>query len=63
VEHGAQDQPDQERVEQFKQEINDMGLRPATSRDRTMLRLGALACCWARHRHRGYFMSTPTNPC
>jgi hypothetical protein len=39
----AQDQPDQERVERFKQEINDMGLRdPATSRDRTLLRLGAL---------------------
>ncbi|MGZ4717959.1 MAG: hypothetical protein ACXWCB_14825 [Acidimicrobiales bacterium] len=39
----AQDQPEQERVERFKQEIADMGLRdPATSRDRTLLRLGAL---------------------
>jgi hypothetical protein len=40
----AQDpqQPDRERLERFKQEIADMGLRdPATSRDRTLLRLGA----------------------
>jgi len=41
----AQDpqQPDQDRVERFKQEIAEMGLRdPATSRDRSMLRLGAV---------------------
>jgi hypothetical protein len=33
----------QDRVEQFKNEIADMGLRdPATSRERTLVRLGAL---------------------
>ncbi len=40
----AQDpqQPDRDRLERFKQEIADMGLRdPATSRDRTLLRMGA----------------------
>jgi hypothetical protein len=35
-------QPEHQRVERFKQEISEMGLRdPATSRDRTLLRVGA----------------------
>jgi cation transporter-like permease len=61
----AQDpqQPDHERVERFKQEINDMGLRdPATSRDRTLLRLGAAGLILGPAiAIAGYFMSHATS--
>ena len=56
-------QPDHERVERFKQEINDMGLRdPATSRDRTLLRLGATGLILGPAiAIAGYFMSHATS--
>jgi hypothetical protein len=59
----AQDQPDQERVERFKQEIADMGLRdPATSRDRSLLRLGGLLLVLGPAiAIAGYFMSHATS--
>jgi hypothetical protein len=54
--------PDADRVERFKQEINDMGLRdPATSRDRTLLRLGAAGLLLGPAiAIAGYFMSHAT---
>jgi hypothetical protein len=61
--HPDQERPDQQRVEQFKQEINEMGLRdPATSRDRTLLRLGAAGLILGPAiAIAGYFMSHATS--
>jgi len=58
-----QERPDQDRVERFKEEINDMGLRdPATSRDRTLLRLGAAGLILGPAiAIAGYFMSHATS--
>ena len=54
---------DQERLERFKQEISEMGLRdPATSRDRTLLRLGATGLILGPAiAIAGYFMSHATS--
>jgi len=59
----AQDPQQPERVERFKQEISDMGLRdPATSRDRTLLRLGATGLILGPAiAIAGYFMSHATS--
>jgi uncharacterized membrane protein YidH (DUF202 family) len=62
VDSQAQTQTQQQRVEQFKQEIADMRLRdPSTARDRLLLRTGiALMAIGVGFTVVGYFLSHTT---